>query len=82
MRECGEMVEGGPAEKPGRAADVIFKPSDGEESQGWPSPFILEALPSPSGSGEAFLFPGRGCFPLSVAEEKGGLITTLQPTAL
>lgn len=41
--------------------------SEGEGSHGWPSlPFILGTLLSQSGSGEAFLFPGRGCFPLSV----------------
>lgn len=76
VREWGEMVEGGAAEKPGKAAGGIFRTSEGEGSHGGPSPpFILEALPSASGSGEAFLFMFRGCFPLSVAEEEeeGGL---------
>lgn len=67
VREWGEMVDGGAAEKPGRAAGGIFRTSEGEGSHGWPSlPFILGTLLSQSGSGEAFLFPGRGCFPLSV----------------
>lgn len=68
------MVEGGAAEKPVREDGGILRTSEG--SHGWPSlPFILGALPSPSGSGEAFLFTGRVCFPLSVDQEegKGGL---------
>ena len=76
VRECGEMVEGGAAaEKPGKVAGGIFRTSDGDGSQGWPSPFILaatEAAPSPSGSGEAFLFMVLGCFPLSVGGEGVG----------
>ena len=71
VREWGEMVEGGAVENPGREAGGIFRTSEGEGSHGCPSPpFILGALPSPSGSGEAFLFMLRGCFPLSVEEEE------------
>jgi len=77
------MVEGGATEKPGKEDGGIFKTSEGDGSHGWPSlPFILGALPSPSGSGDAFLFTGRVCFPLSVKEEDGkeGLTITKQYT--
>lgn len=72
VRLWGEMVEGGAAEKPGRDAGGILRTSEGDGNQGWPSPpFILGAEPSPSGSGEAFLFMLRGCFPRSVGEGGG-----------
>lgn len=72
VREWGEMVEGGAAaEKPGRAAGGIFKTSEGDGSHGCPSaPFIFGALPSPSGSGDAFLFIALGCLPRSEEEEE------------
>ena len=70
-RRAAGRGAGGAAAPPGRAAGGIFRTSEGEGSHGCPSPpFILGALPSPSGSGEAFLFMLRGCFPLSVEEEE------------
>lgn len=70
LRAWGDTVERGAAEKPGREDKGIFRASNGEGSHGWPSlPFILGALHSPSGSGEAFLFPGRVSFPRSVKED-------------
>lgn len=64
MREWGDIVEGGEA-KLGGGTGGIFSPSVGGGSHCCPSPFSLAAVPSPSGSGEAFLFIFRGCFPLS-----------------
>lgn len=64
MREWGDIVEGGEA-KLGGGTGGIFSPSVGGGSHCCPSPFSLAAVPSPSGSGEAFLFMFRGCFPLS-----------------
>lgn len=48
------------AEKPGK---------EGEGIHDCPSPPFILVLPSPSGSGEAFLFRPRECFPLSEEEE-------------
>lgn len=72
VREWGDMVEGGAVGKPWREDGGIFMTSEDEGSHDCPSlPFTLGALPSPSGSGEAFLFTGRACFTLSAEEEEG-----------
>lgn len=63
VREWGEMVEGAEA-KLGGGTGGIFSPSGAAGNHCCPSPLSLAAVPSPSGSGEAFLFI-RGCFPLS-----------------
>lgn len=65
------MVDGGTDEKPGRAVGGNLSTSEADGSQGWPSPPLsLGVPPSPSGSGDAFLFMLRGCFPLSVQGRK------------
>lgn len=64
VREWGDIVEGGEA-KLGGGTGGIFSPSVGGGNHCCPSPLSLAAVPSPSGSGEAFLFMFRGCFPLS-----------------
>lgn len=64
VREWGDIVEGGET-KLGGGPGGIFRPSLGGGNHCCPSPFILATEPSPSGSGDAFLFMPRGCFPLS-----------------
>lgn len=55
------MLDRRAAEKPGKEGEWIHDCLS--------PPFILVVLPSPSGSGEAFLFGPRECFPLSEEEE-------------
>lgn len=64
VREWGDIVEGGEA-KLGGGTGGIFSPSVGGGNHCCPSPLSLVTVPSPSGSGDAFLFMFRGCFPLS-----------------
>lgn len=64
VREWGDNVEGGEA-KLGGGTGGIFSPSGGVGNHCCPSPLSLAAVPSPSGSGDGFLFMPRGCFPLS-----------------
>lgn len=71
VREWGDMVLVGTEEKLGGGPGVILCPSRSDGGPGnhccLSSPLCLEAVPSlsPSGSGDAFLFIVRGCFPLS-----------------
>lgn len=57
-------MEGGEA-KLGGGTGGIFSPSVGGGNHCCPSPLSLAAVPSASGSGDAFLLMLRGCFPLS-----------------
>lgn len=75
VRGWGDIVEGGET-KLGGGTGGIFSPSVGGGNHCCPSPFSLAAVPSPSGSGDAFLFMLRGCLPLSGGGK--GLNTTVQ----
>ena len=75
VREWGDIVEGGEV-KLGGGTGGIFRLSLGAGNHCCPSPLSLAAVPSPSGSGDAFLFMLRGCFPLSGGGK--GLNTTVE----
>ncbi len=75
VRGWGDIVEGG-EEKLGGGTGGIFNPSPAG-SHCCPSPLILAAVPpSPSGSGEAFLFRFLGCLPRSAKKHEHTWITS------